>query len=264
MKHLSEETLARLGEDLASPEEAAHLEGCEECLGAVAELRAQVRALGALPAMRPPTGEWEALEARMRSEMLLGEVSSQIRIDRGPPGPGAPPTRVGRGNRWRRSHGAGALRAAAAVALLAVGTGMGMSISSLQDRAGPGDAAPGGTVAMGEAVLSGSGASLPIISSEEFAELSLEEAEQFVRLTEGWYRESLARYRGRLEAEGRHPPSDPYTRYAALETLLLAGEAAVREAPADPFFNGLLVNVDVERQALLEGFGLGSADHNWY
>jgi hypothetical protein len=263
MRHLKEETLARLVEDEATGEETAHLEGCEACRTALADMRAQVQELADLPALRPPLGEWEALEARLRSEGLLWSTADRIRIERGPPGPGLPPTRVRRGNRWRRSHGAGALRAAAVVVLLALGTGMGMGISSLQDRGEGEDLMSRVGIAMGEAGPVSGSPSLPI-ASEEFAELSLEEAEEFVRLTEVWYRESLARYRARLEAEGRHPPSDPYTRYAALETLLVAGEAAIREAPADPFFNGLLVNVDVERQAILDGFGLRSVGHNWY
>jgi hypothetical protein len=263
MKHLSEESLARLADDEATVEESAHLEGCEDCRTVLADLRAQVRGLAELPALHPPLGEWEALESRLRSEGLLGATADRIRIERGPPGPGLPPTRVRRGNHWRRSHGAGALKVAAAVVLLAVGTGMGVGLSSLQDRGHPEDMMARGAVAMGEAAP-GSGAPSLLITSEEFAELSLEEAEEFVRLAEGWYRESLARYRARLEAEGQQPPSDPFTRYAALETLLMAGEAAVREAPADPFFNGLLVNVDMERQAILEGFGLRSVGHNWY
>ena len=42
---------------------------------------------------------------------------------------------------------------------------------------------------------------------------------------------------------------DAQRRYAALEYFLAAGEAAVREAPADPFMNGLLASVRAERQA---------------
>ena len=43
---------------------------------------------------------------------------------------------------------------------------------------------------------------------------------------------------------------DPTARYQALDYLVRAGQAAVRQAPADPFLNGLLASALAEQQAV--------------
>jgi hypothetical protein len=97
-------------------------------------------------------------------------------------------------------------------------------------------------------------------------DLSLQEAEELVRLTEEWYLAALVRYRERLEIEdapsGQGP--NPLTRVAALETLMAASRAAVREAPTDPFLNGVLVNMRAERDATLRGIQASAPGANWY
>jgi hypothetical protein len=101
------------------------------------------------------------------------------------------------------------------------------------------------------------------------ASLSMEEAEELVRATESWYLSALLRYRERVGAGsgegGREEWGDPVSRYAALEALMAAGQAAIREAPADPFLNGLMMNVRAEREAALRGIRSASASEGeWY
>ncbi len=88
-------------------------------------------------------------------------------------------------------------------------------------------------------------------------DLSLEEAEELVGLTRGSYFEALLAYRDRVGRAGSTPVlGDPVSRFVALENVLAATEAAVREAPADPFLNGLLVSTAVEHRAAMEGMAV--------
>jgi hypothetical protein len=77
---------------------------------------------------------------------------------------------------------------------------------------------------------------------------------------------SLVRYRQMLDGQGSDADmADPQRRYAALEYFLAAGEAAVREAPADPFMNGLLASVRAERQAArAAALQQASRTQDWY
>ncbi|HEY8469739.1 MAG TPA: hypothetical protein VIL18_08855 [Longimicrobiales bacterium] len=71
MAHLSLETLARLVDEPADPEEAAHLAACAECHAELEALREQTADLANLPDLEPPPDIWPALEARLRDEGLL-------------------------------------------------------------------------------------------------------------------------------------------------------------------------------------------------
>ena len=73
MEHLTAETLARLVDDEPQPTEKEHLEACEACTRGLAEMREQTEALSTLPEIMPPLGDWEVIEARMRSEGLVRE-----------------------------------------------------------------------------------------------------------------------------------------------------------------------------------------------
>lgn len=120
MQHLMIETLARLVDEVASPEEAAHLEACEECRAELEALRADVAALKNLPMIEPPPTEWPEIENRLLEEGLI----------RRPAG----------ANRWRQSL----LRAAAAVVMFAGGAVAGIAwtradTGSLGLARGPGD-----------------------------------------------------------------------------------------------------------------------------
>jgi len=71
MEHLTTETLARLIDDEPQPTEQAHLAACEACAMELAALRDQTEALSTLPEIMPPLGDWEVIEARLRSEGLV-------------------------------------------------------------------------------------------------------------------------------------------------------------------------------------------------
>lgn len=231
MSHLDPETLARLVDDRASAGERGHLNRCRRCREELDALRTQTLALSHLPGTRPPRGAWERLEARLRTAGLIGTV--------------------GRDRRWGHPW----VQAAAAVLLILTGTLIGISAP-----VGPGgsDASP---IAQGSPELQEPPSLLAAVGAEERT-LSQEEAAELVRLTERWYLEALLAYRDR-SVEPPEAGTDPLTRFAALETLLAAGNAAVQELPADPFLNGLLVNMRAEREATLRGIR-ASTTHDWY
>ncbi len=255
MEHLTPETLARLVDDAPSTGEASHLEDCRRCREEVTALREQTRSLAHLPDLRPPSGDWDSLERRLSDAGLL-----------------SPSPRAGQGVR-----SPGWIQAAAGVLLLVGGAGLGLGAGALMDagdRGGPGgilagEAAPGAPT---PGAPSPDGAPTPgLLAALDrelgASDLSLEEAEEWVRLTEGWYVTALTRYReGTLGGgdPGFGGPGDPLTRYAALEALMAAGQAAVREAPTDPFLNGLLLNMRAEREASLQGLRAASTAHLWY
>jgi hypothetical protein len=241
MKHLSLETLARLVDEKPSGAEAKHLEACSRCRGELDALRGQTEGLAHLPDLRPPSRGWDELEARLREEGLV--VS-----------PGSPPLR--RAGPFRGPW----IQVAAALVLLLGGVAVGAALpgstnGGSQDLArllqgtseGP---APGGDARM--AALDPAAA---------FEGLSLEEAAELVSVTEEWHRAALLRYHELQEAD---TGIDPITRYAALEALMAAGQLAVREAPTDPFLNGLLLNMQAERDASLRGLQARLTSDGWY
>ena len=93
----------------------------------------------------------------------------------------------------------------------------------------------------------------------------MDEAAEAVRVAEQNYINAMIRYRQLVEASGRGLPQaeDPANRYAALEAVMAASQAAVREAPTDPFLNGILASVMAERQAYQQTLAQGN-DSNWY
>jgi hypothetical protein len=226
MGHLNAESLARLVDEHPRPDEVEHLAACRACSSELEALRAQTRALGALPEIRPPLGDWEVLEARLRSEGLIEEpgLLARLTLAQTPP--------------W--------MRAAAAVALFLGGTMFGMT------------AAPDGSPVAGV-----------IGRSEEPGMVTqasnLDDAASAVRVAEQGYVDALARYRQLLEDNGQSDDAaagDPRSRYAALEYLVAASQAAVRQAPADPFLNGLLASTLAEREVTLRR--ISSRSGNWF
>jgi hypothetical protein len=239
MEHLSLETLARLVDDVPDRGEAEHLARCRRCRDELEALRNQTVGLSHLPDLRPPREGWSRLEGRLKAEGLIRGGSHGSRS----PVP------------W--------LQAAAAAVLLLVGTGMGLGIAHM---GGP-DRSRDGIVAGGTLEGFPLGALAVLDQGTPEPDLTLEEAEALVRLTEEWYRTALVRYRERLQTEegpGRGTESNPMTRVAALEALLAASRVAVREAPTDPFLNGLLVNMRAERDAALRGIQASAPGENWF
>jgi hypothetical protein len=134
------------------------------------------------------------------------------------------------------------MQAAAAAVVFLGGTGFGLALTS-------GSSPAGGSA---EDVF------LPVSRIS-----TAEEAVRAVELSEQAYMQALVRYR-QLTGENDGPRiSDPLSRVTALEGLLAASQEAVRLAPADPVFNGFLVNVLAERQEVLRQMST-SSDDDWF
>lgn len=215
MDRLTPEALARLVDNDPTPEEVEALEANTELAAELDALRELTDALGALPDVRPPRGDWEALEARLVSEGLVQ--------GRGGFGP-------------RRSVSLPAwLQIAAAMVLFLAGTGVGAGYRA-------GGEAPAGPVA---AELS----SLTRVAQEA---RTLDEAAEVLRMAEQPYHAALTRYQQLYDlARGEGGQDDPAVRMAALEAVLAASQAAIRQAPGDVFLNGILVSASAEREAQL-------------
>jgi hypothetical protein len=80
MEHLTPETLARLVDDDPQPTERAHLEMCETCASDLAAYRDQTEALSTLPEIMPPLGDWDVIEAQLRSEGLVRDPTLRSRL----------------------------------------------------------------------------------------------------------------------------------------------------------------------------------------
>ncbi len=222
MEHLTNETLARLVDESPRPDEAEHLAACLPCRTELDALCEQTRNLAALPEIRPPLGDWEVLEARLRSEGLIADpgLSRLLGLARTP----------------------GWMRAAAAIAIFVSGGALGAGLTSRT--------LPGGSQGIpGPAFYAG---------LED-----LGQAADAVRSAEEGYMAALTQYRRLLEEGGESDAvGDPRSRYAALEYLVAAGQAAVRQAPADPFLNGLLASTLAEREATLRR--ISGRQDNWF
>lgn len=248
MEHLTPDALARLVDEPPTGAEAEHLEDCPRCAAELDALQEQTEALGHLADLRPPRGAWEPLAARLRAEGLLRPEDGRTR---------------GGAQWWNRGP---VMQAAAGLCLLLVGgaTGLGIGLTS-HDGASPEPSQ--GAVAGGDAPAETHPiARLAAMDPEDaFPDgLTTDQAADFVRITEAWYMEALLRYRDRLEEDSPLSQPDPVGRWAALETLMAAGQAAVHQSPTDPFLNGLLANMQAERDATLRGMNARTVGQNWY
>ncbi len=222
MEHLTQDTLARLVDERPNPDEREHIRGCSRCAEELRAFRLQSDALGGLPALRPPPGDWASLQAKLVSEGLVRTPETFRRF-----GFAAAPA-------W--------MQAAAAVVVFLGGTGFGLALTT---GATPDALSP-------ESML------LPVSQIS-----TAEEAVRAVELAEQNYLQALVRYRQLTGANDGPPMADPLSRVTALEGLLAGSQEAVRLAPADPFFNGLLVNVLAERQEVLRQIS-SSRDDDWF
>jgi hypothetical protein len=213
MEHLTAEKLARLVDEEPRAAEREHLDGCELCADELAALRDQTEALATLPEIVPPLGDWEVLEAQLRSEGLVRDPTPLSRLG------------LARTPAW--------MPAAAAVVLFLAGaaTGAGLMAGEREGRAP--------------------------------ATASVEDAASAVREAEDRYVAAVSNYREMLATEGVTDwGADPYSRYAALEQLVSVSQAAVRQAPADPFLNGFLASALAERDAAARVVSL--TDDDWF
>ena len=89
---------------------------------------------------------------------------------------------------------------------------------------------------------------------------SAEEAVRAVELAEREYLQALAGYRQWTGRSDGPRVADPLSLLTALEGMLVASQEALRVAPADPVFNGFLVNVLAERQEVLRQISTSRED----
>jgi hypothetical protein len=152
---------------------------------------------------------------------------------------------------WRASHwwSAGWVQAAAALVLFLGGTALGVGFTHRDGGSGLAGGLPPSDL---ELVPVGAGA----------VEISsLEDAAAAVHLAERQFIDALVRYRQLADAHGESTfIGDPTSRLAAIQGLIAAGQAAIREAPADPYVNGVLVSALAEQEAILRNASLASGD----
>ncbi len=222
MEHLTHDTLARLVDEQPNPAEREHIRACSPCAEELRALRLQSDALAGLPALRPPSGDWESLEARLVGEGLIRTAETFRRF-----GFAAAPA-------W--------MQVAATVVIFLGGTGFGLALmrGATPDR------------------LSNEG---PLVAGSEIS--TAEEAVRAVELSERAYMQALVRYHQLTGTDDGLRMADPLSRVTALEGLLAASQEAVRLAPADPVFNGFLINVLAERQEVLRQIST-SRDDDWF
>lgn len=227
MEHLNLETLARLVDEAPDADERRHLSACQRCRTELELLQGQTGALGQLPDMRPPRGDWAMLEARLMSEGLLRHERSPLASTPG----------------W--------MKAVAAVLLFVGGTGLGFA---LDGAVVPGASTAGGPSDSPYTLTAGTAT-------------SVDEAEEAVRLAERLYMDALVQYRQLVDTpeDGASSSARTESRLAALELLVAAGKAAVQQAPTDPFLNGFLASTMAERQATYQAALTSSGSANdWY
>lgn len=215
---MTAEALARLVDEPADMAEEAHLASCDACAAELAALRDQTEALGALPEILPPMGDWDVLEAQLRSEGLVEDPGLVRKLG------------LARTPAW--------MPAAAALVLFFGGAATGAGVTSRHDPDGQAPSlAEAGTV---------------------------EDAASAVRVAEEQYVTAVSRYRELMERDGVDDTmGDPISRYAALEHLVSVSQAAVRQAPGDPFLNGFLASALAERDAAARMVSVSNRE-NWF
>lgn len=211
-QHLTLEALARLVDEPSSPEEQAHLAVCSECVEHLDALREQGSALGRLPDVRPPLGDWAALEARMASEGLINPEPNFLQ-------------RVVSTPNW--------MRAAAAVVLFVGGIGVGTSV--------------GGSAAASQ--MGGTASPASFASLDVSSVATVDDAAALVRLKEREYRDALVQYAQLSGDDGT--VINPEARMATLDYAAVALQAGLKQAPADPVLNGLYTSILAERDNTL-------------
>lgn len=237
MGRLTLETLARLVDEAPNAEEQALLDADPVAAGELEALRAQRRALAALPSVLP-TRAWDDMKAGLRSAGLIRRSGEQEGSGAGglpSLGSGRFSGRGGRLSGWSgRFSGRRWRQAAAAMIVFA------------------GGAAAGWTAAPSRhAAESGGNAAFAAVEASASPQ-SLDEARSAVQAAErDWMRAHDAYWQ---LVETRRPDmrtSDPAARLAALEALVAVGQAAVAESPSDAYFNGFLLTSLAQRQQTL-------------
>lgn len=223
MEHLSIVELSRLIDEAPSAEEHQHLGVCLRCRDELDALRAQTESLRELPDVRPPRGDWGILHARLVSEGMV---------------------RRGDGPTWGLARTPPWMKVAAAVMIFFAGTAVGGLTFRGPMTADLRESPP-------------SAAQLSPIGGVR----TTEQSAQAVELAERQFVAALVQYNEMIGNDGNRA-EDPEARLAALEYIFRASQAALREAPADPFLNGFLVTIEAEREAALRQVSGGGG--KWY
>lgn len=220
MLHLHTERLAALGDEVATPEEEAHLAACEAC----ADERNAYRALVAMAlAERVPFGlpltRWDAIAAELA---LPAPVIAAERGSR-------------RSGRWMLQIAAGLL--------LVVGGAMAGRMSAGAGLLPQGAAAAPVTNTAGVEPAS-------LLDSASFASVDEARAAQ-LRYEQGY--QQAAAYLAQNDTAGFSGGSQVAyrSRLAALDRMLSTTSQAIREAPHDPVLNGYYLTTLGQREATL-------------
>lgn len=278
MQHLTLETVARLVDEPATGDEAAHVASCLVCRRELDEMRAQTRALAGLGDPEPAPDAWFALETALRAEGLIRDV----------------PVRRG-----VRHAGRGWLRIAAGIALFLAGGAAGVYLREhRQPRLattpetvrgepvvvrGPG-AVDGGRLASAEPGVAemdvrgplvvepldpGQGVRLASSRGDGAVPISrarrpppspeVASAERQLAEAEAGYLAALQRYAAIADPQSG---ADAATRMAALDRMINTTGAALESAPDDPVTNGYHLAALRERDNLRRQ--LAQTDKDWF
>lgn len=248
--HLEAERLAALDHDAPTTDELAHLAGCAAC-------RAERQAFMALRAMAgvaaepaapdaPRLTDWDRLASGLRREGLLTTPIGPVAIDeplvvRALDGSGAPMARRPAAPPAHRSQPVW-LRVAAALVLTAGG--------ALAGRLSTGASLlPSASMAIAPSALPS--ATLTSAGDDGFA--SVQQASEILyRAQRDYERASLWLAANDTTAHD----SDVYrARLAALDQMMAASRAALREAPQDPVLNHYFLATYTAREATLQALG---------
>lgn len=260
MSHLTLESLARLVDEAATPEEEDHLLACGRCRDELTALREQQDAVAALPRLLPAPDAWPEIRSKLHAEGLVRA------------GGGGSQEGSGRSGRLHRLGRPGpAWRAAAAVLLFLAG-----GVSGYALRGDP-VAEPVRTAGVDRLTGESPGLSAPAPDPEGEpagggridgriqggVEDELEGLVDDARIAEpaggsdpdggrtrpttgDGFQLALDRF-----MEDTPAATDPAARLAALDNILLITEEALSEAPSDPVINGYYRTAVAQRNAIL-------------
>lgn len=250
MQHPDAERLAAFDHVLPTPEEQAHLASCAAC-------RAELEAYAALAGMAHEAGHrsyadaprltnWESLSASLRSEGLLTSTADitpmrtpAVVLQLAPPHTNAPSTSRRRAG-WTTASWA---RAAAAVTLMAASAFAGrLSAGWNAGNAAVDGASSAPTATVAQQVLA---------DRDPYA--SVEDATAALSRAQGEYERASLWLAGR---DTTTRSSEVYrARLAALDQMMAASQAALRDAPQDPVLNHYFLAAYTAREATLQQLG---------
>jgi hypothetical protein len=277
MQHLESERLAALDHDAPTLDELAHLAGCAGCRAERdAFVALTVLARESAHAEGPRLTSWESLSSALRTEGLLTSTvditplstplvvraldGSVARVDASPvvealhAGAAAPSAPTSRRTTVRRAATVPAwTRIAAAVALMAGGAVAGRlsAGASALPAAGSLVGASDSAMALVNASVGAALQNTSLGGNESFASVqeatvALGEAQRVYERASLWLASNDTTTRS----------SDVYrARLAALDQMMAASRAALREAPQDPVLNHYFLATYTAREATLQQLG---------